>query len=265
MAKRSEVWKHFEKYGEEAKCLICKKNVSCKGSTTTGLRNHLLIHNIQLGLNHISDNEPPSKKHSTQSLLPLFSKKQSLDEVIARLAAEDCFSYLKISQSKFIRSSLQEKGFTPIPDHSTVSRMVLRYANHVKGVITSQLQFLLANGKRMSVSLDEYTSIQNKRYMNVNIHSINNFWNLGMKRIYGKMPAEKVLELLERILIEFNIELQKHIVSITCDGAPVMVKMGRLSGIHQQLCLAHGVHLAVVAVLYSKNRIPIYDEGNGLI
>ena len=75
------------------------------------------------------------------------------------------------------------------------------------------------------------------------------------------MPAEKVLELLERILIEFNIELQKHIVSITCDGAPVMVKMGRLSGIHQQLCLAHGVHLAVVAVLYSKNTIPIYDEG----
>ncbi|KAI6653465.1 hypothetical protein LOD99_3684 [Oopsacas minuta] len=82
-----------------------------------------------------------------------------------------------------------------------------------------------------------------------------------MKRIYGKMPAEKVLELLERILIEFNIELQKHIVSITCDGAPVMVKMGRLSRIHQQLCLAHGVHLAVVTVLYSKNRIPIYDEG----
>ena len=261
MTRRSDVWKLFEKYAGEAKCLVCKKNLCCKGSTTTGLRNHLLIHNIQLGLDHISDNEPPSKKHSTQSLLPSFSKKQSLDEVIARLAAEDGFSYLKISRSKFIRSSLKEKGFTPIQDHSTVSRMVFRYANHVKGVITSQLKFLLANGKRMSVSLDEYTSVQNKRYMNVNIHSINEFWNLGMKRIYGKMPAEKVLELLERILIEFNIELQKHIVNITCDGAPVMVKMGRLSGINQQLCLAHGVHLAVVAVLYSKNTIPIYDEG----
>ena len=144
MTRRSDVWKHFEKYGEEAKCLICKKNLSCKGST--GLRNHLLIHNIQLGLDHISDNEPLSKKHSTQSLLPSFSKKQSLDEVIARLAAEDGCSYIKISRSKFIRSSLKEKGFTPIQDHSTVSRMVLRYANHVKGVITSQLKFLLANG-----------------------------------------------------------------------------------------------------------------------
>ena len=144
-----------------------EENISCKGSTTTGLRNHLLIHNIRLGLDHISDNETPPKKHSTQSLLPSFSKKQSLDEVIARLAAEDGFSYLKISQRKFIRSSLKEKGFTPIQDHSTVSRMVLRYANHVKGVITSHLQFLLANGKRMSVSLDEYTSVQNKRYMNI--------------------------------------------------------------------------------------------------
>ena len=158
-------------------------------------QNHLLI------LDHISDNEPPSKKHSTHSLLPLF-----LDDVISSLATEDGFCYLKIRKSKFIRSSLQEKGFTPIQDHSIVSRKVLTYENHVKGVITSQLQFWLANEKRMSVPLDEYTPVQYKRYMNVNIHSIKKFGTLGMKRIHGKMPAEKVLEPLERILIEFNIE-----------------------------------------------------------
>ena len=38
------------------------------------------------------------------------------------------------------------------------------------------------------------------------------------------------------------------------------MKIGRLSGINQQLCLAHGVHLAIVAKLYSKNNIPIYDQ-----
>ena len=33
--------------------------------------------------------------------------------------------------------------------------------------------------------------------------------------------------------------------------------MGRLSKIHQQICLVHGVHLAVVDVLYSKNLTSI--------
>ena len=46
-----------------------------------------------------------------------------------------------------------------------------------------------------------------------------------------------------------------------CDGTPVMVKMGKLSCIHQQTCLVHGVHLAVVAVLYSKSPTPIYIQG----
>ena len=53
----------------------------------------------------------------------------------------------------------------------------------------------------------------------------------------------------------------RNILLASPDGALVMVKMGRVSGINQQPCLAHGVHLAVVAVLYSKNTIPIYDEG----
>ena len=33
-------------------------------------------------------------------------------------------------------------------------------------------------------------------YMNVNVHGRNNFWNLGLKKINGKMPAEKVLDIL---------------------------------------------------------------------
>ena len=135
--------------------------------------------------------------------------------------------------------------------------MVIRYAKHIKELITSELQILLANEIRFSVSLDEYTSIQNIRYMNVNVHSRNNFWNLGMKKINGKMPAEKVLHLLIEKLHEFKIDLSQHIVSIVCDGAPVMLKMGRLSKIHQQICLVHGVHLAVVDVLYSKDSTSI--------
>ena len=76
----------------------------------TGMRNHLLVHNIQ-NVQSVSQDEPPLKKHIAQSLITRFSKKQSLDEIIVRLAAEDRFTYLKIRQSKFIRSSLQGKRF----------------------------------------------------------------------------------------------------------------------------------------------------------
>ena len=65
MAKRSEVWVHFVKDGEEAKCQICQKNLSCKGGSTTGLRNHLIIHNIQLDTSH--EPPPPTKELLTQT------------------------------------------------------------------------------------------------------------------------------------------------------------------------------------------------------
>ena len=44
----------------------------------------------------------------------------------------------------------------------------------------------------------------------------------------------------------------KDIVAIVTDGASVMTKLGRLlSGVvEQQLCLAHGTHLAITKVIY---------------
>ena len=100
--------------------------------------------------------------------------------------------------------------------HKTVSQIVIRYAKIAKEKMTSQLQALLLNDERLSVTLDEYTYIKNKRYMNVNVHSVNTFWNLGMARLYGRMPAEKVLENLIEKLEQFKVDLHKHIVSIVC-------------------------------------------------
>ena len=46
-----------------------------------------------------------------------------------------------------------------------------------------------------------------------------------------------------------------------CDGATVIIKMAKLNCIHQQTCLVHGVHLAVVAILYSKSPTTIFIQG----
>jgi hypothetical protein len=43
----SWVWKHFEKFGEIAKCKHCLKNVKCRGGSTSGLVRHLkFIHHL---------------------------------------------------------------------------------------------------------------------------------------------------------------------------------------------------------------------------
>ena len=66
------------------------------------------------------------------------------------------------------------------------------------------------------------------------------------------MPAQKVVELVHKKLLEFGIDLNKHTVATVNDGASVMVKYGTLIEPEQQLCYAHGIHLAVCDFLYSK-------------
>ncbi|KAJ2937741.1 hypothetical protein O0L34_g19134 [Tuta absoluta] len=46
--------------------------------------------------------------------------------------------------------------------------------------------------------------------------------------------------------------METDTIGMTTDGASVMVKVGKLLPLYQQLCHAHGVQLAVVDVLYKK-------------
>ena len=115
-----------------------------------GRRGHFDAYDIQPCKIHKED--PIPKRHAAKHSITLFSNKETLDEVIARLAPEDGFSYSKICQSKLIRSALRDEGFTPIRDHKTVSQIVIRYANIAKEKMTSQLQALLLNDERLSVT-----------------------------------------------------------------------------------------------------------------
>lgn len=108
-------------------------------------------------------------------------------------------------------------------------------------------------------AFDEWTSTRNRRYMNVNAHDDQDTWNLGLKRIVGSMDAEKCVKLLEEILSEYGLSLTEDVVAATTDGASVMKKVGRLIPADHQVCLAHGIHLAVTSVLYSRNE-PTYNQ-----
>ena len=90
--------------------------------------------------------------------------------------------------------------------------------------------------------------------MSVNAHGDKHTWNLGLVRIVGSMKAEKCITLLEKKLSDYGLSLSRDIVASTTDGASLMKKVGRTISADHQLCLAHGIHLAVTSVLYSRNQ-----------
>ena len=131
--------------------------------------------------------------------------------------------------------------------------MVLQYGDKIRKQIVTELSERIARGELFSLTFDEWTSLKNRRFMNVNVHSYDNvFWNLGLVRIKGSIPAEKCITYLQNTLKEFSIAIE-NIISITTDGAAVMKKVGRLLDVNHQLCLAHGIQLSVIKVLYKRS------------
>ena len=77
--------------------------------------------------------------------------------------------------------------------------------------------------------------------MNVNVHKLKSYWNLGLIRILESMPAEKCVSLLKERLHNFKINLEDDIIGITTGGASIMKKLGKILDVDQQLSFAHAL------------------------
>ena len=89
--------------------------------------------------------------------------------------------------------------------------------------------------------------------MNLNLHYDSDLVNLGMVRIKGFMPAERVENLVKERLPEFGLKME-DIVAATTDGASVMKSFGRMICCVHQLCFAHGYHIVVNGFLYARHN-----------
>ncbi|CAK1584782.1 unnamed protein product [Parnassius mnemosyne] len=108
---------------------------------------------------------------------------------------------------------------------------------------------------------DMMTSSRNRRYMNVNLHyaffkgNHHTTRNLGLCRTYGSVTAIKCEQYLRERLHEFKLDFETDVIAIISDGASVMTKLGRNLNCIHQLCLAHGLQLAVVDTFYVKKQV----------
>ena len=84
-------------------------------------------------------------------------------------------------------------------NHKThVMGLVHTQYSKVKDHIDSEIRSRVSAGSRFSLSLDEYTSLNNRRYLNIIVHKGGGcFWNLGMVKIDGTTPAEKAVEAVQ--------------------------------------------------------------------
>ena len=122
----------------------------------------------------------------------------------------------------------------------------------LKSDIKKMIEIKKGAGKFCSVILDEYT--RSRRYINLNQDYDSDPFNLGMVRIKGSMPAERVENLVKERLHQFGLKME-DIAAATTDGVRVMKSFGRIIGCVHQLCFAYGYHLAVTDFLYARQNL----------
>lgn len=254
-----------------------------KSSNTSGLVRHLQsVHKITLktespaaSTSSAAGNEyeqPPISKKSkpmTQQTLNFAQRQKTLGEIVSGLAAKDGLTIRQITRSEFIRESIQSRGFKLPKNESDVMKIILQFYEEKK-IETIEFLRQLKQSKenqsaRFSLSIDEWSSLKNRRYFNICVHYTDGkFYNLGLVYIPGKCGATETRQIVESRLEEFGLSFEQDVVAVTSDGPNVMVKFGRDSPTEMVLCLNHAIHLSILATFSNRNNTDDDDSPDDL-
>ena len=139
--------------------------------------------------------------------LDFFINDASLSAVLARMTACDGLSFNIFVTSFDLRKSLSALGHSLPKSVNGKKAQVMKYGDNLRQRVTRCLQTSKSKNEKFSLTFDEWTSVQNKRYININIHGKEFFWNLGLVWIRGKFSAEKCCEVISEKLNEFGLKL----------------------------------------------------------
>ncbi|XP_077299726.1 uncharacterized protein LOC143920672 isoform X3 [Arctopsyche grandis] len=267
-SKKSGVWSFFVKeIGEVANCVICKSKIKCKGGSTSGLANHLkLKHGIDSKKSENTDQIPVKCLKLTSNIRNCV-KTETLPELLAKCVAHDGFSIKDIVNSTALKEFFNKRGYQMPQNPLTVKTMILEFYNQRKLELRDELLKFKESGSRFSISVDEWTDLNHRRYLNVTLHdtkkNLKTEHKLGLTFIKDTCDAFTLKKLITNKLNEFGLNLNTDIISCTHDGAEVMKKYGHLIGIESQLCYNNAIHLAIMDVFYKKitsNERELFDN-----
>lgn len=198
-------WKYFTKINKKsAKCSIdgCQRTIQIQDSATTGLIRHLrTVHGISEGEKNTP--LPPAKK---QKIIVEFLKFSTFDETIARHVCEYGANFNQLSKNEYLRDCMLRdfKQYLPTKP-ANVAKHFDKFYEDVRSKTVSRIRSLLDNGRKFSVTTDEWTANTKKRYLNININFLDNqvtrFINLGLVPIKGSCNASNLKELVSECFI----------------------------------------------------------------
>ena len=169
--------------------------------------------------------------------------------------AVDGMSFRLIAESEILRKAFSKGLQIDLPrSHKGVAKYLHEHADDMRKIVIEKLNDLKQKGVRFGTDTDEYTSIGNKKYATINLHSQEYSVCLGLVRCSGSTPATKYQQLFDERMEAFGIDVKRDIICATTDQASVMVLWGKLNPFEHIFCIVHGGHLAVTDVLYPKKK-----------
>lgn len=140
-----------------------------------------------------TNDDQPRKKQKITNYFAAKNEK-SLEAIVSRTTAKDGLPFSIFCTSEDLRRLLSSSGFKVPTSSNTIRNMVVTYSKKIKAQVKGEIHAKKSNGHKFSITFDEWTSAQNKRFLNLNLHytsviSENNeppFWSLGLVRIVGE-------------------------------------------------------------------------------
>ena len=193
----SSVWENFIKLdSDSARCKQCNKVLKCKGFSTSGLIRHLThVHKTSTPQKRKVelDCSESSKKPCARPITELLVKKETCQEIISKLVAVDGFTINGVTRSDFIRTAIRDRGFKLPKNPSDVKNKILLHHSELIDNTKFEIKKLIEEENKFAITFDEYTSVRNRRYLNINLHGADaKVWCLGLVRVSGSLPADKV-------------------------------------------------------------------------
>ena len=195
---RSFVWDYFLKDVSGAKkCLKCPYTDRSKSSTTTAMVTHLrMAHGIERPV--VEERALVAQEEKTKTKLQGIDKflagTSTLEEWYTRLVVEDGLSFNQIVTSEFLQRAFSSMGYKAKRSHNTVIAAVNKFIEGIRKKMVVQIKEEFKKGERFSICIDEWTSIRNRRYLNICLLTSTSCNNLGLKRCQGSMTAGRTAE-----------------------------------------------------------------------
>lgn len=201
------------------------------------------MHKIEIKSKQI---EVPKTQPKIERFVKFTPIKKNFESDITKLVACSLMPPHKIANSDVLRRWCHAAWKKDIPNSpATIWRMVddTAASDHKK------IATFFTDIKVSSFCCDEWTSRNGKRFMNVNYHGNDVLISLGLVRISVSATAENLGGIFMNHLASFGINRP---TAITTDGASVMKSMAMKLNVIHQLCILHGINLAVTDVLYKN-------------